>query len=49
MREFARTRYENVVYVRFDKDKLLWRIFDKVFCGRPSGHPDHRGRLAVGP
>lgn len=31
MREFARTRYENVVYVRFDKDKLLRRIFDADF------------------
>ena len=31
MREFARTQYENVVYVRFDKDKLLRRIFDADF------------------
>ena len=31
MREFARTRYENVVYVRFDKDKLLRRVFDADF------------------
>ena len=31
MREFARMHYENVVYVRFDKDKLLRHIFDSDF------------------
>ena len=31
MREFARMYYENVVYVRFDKDKLLRHIFDSDF------------------
>lgn len=31
MREFARAQYENVAYVRFDKDKLLRRIFDADF------------------
>lgn len=31
MREFARTHYKNAVYVRFDKDKLLRRIFDADF------------------
>ena len=31
MKEFARTQYENTVYVRFDKDKLLRRIFEADF------------------
>ena len=31
MQEFARAQYENVVYVRFDKDTLLRRIFDADF------------------
>jgi predicted AAA+ superfamily ATPase len=31
MREFARTRFENVVYARFDKDRVLRRIFERDF------------------
>lgn len=31
MREFARKNYKNVVYVRFDKDVLLRKIFERDF------------------
>lgn len=31
MREFAQTHFENVIYARFDKDKLLRNIFTKDF------------------
>ena len=31
MREFAKTHFENVIYARFDKDKLLRDIFTKDF------------------
>ena len=31
MKEFARTHYAHAVYVRFDKDLLLRRIFDVDF------------------
>ena len=31
MKEFAKTYYENVVYARFDKDKVLRSIFERDF------------------
>lgn len=31
MKEFAKTHYKNIVYVRFDKDKILRDIFSKDF------------------
>lgn len=31
MKEFAKKHFQNVVYIRFDKDKLLRRVFDADF------------------
>lgn len=31
MQEFAKTHFSNVIYARFDKDKILRNIFTKDF------------------
>ena len=31
MREFAQTHYDNVIYARFDKNRILRTIFDQDF------------------
>ena len=40
LQEFAKTHFENVIYARFDKDKILRNIFAKDFDLRRIGRAD---------